>query len=64
MRVDRNRIHGRYTLAVLCVFAIGVAVRLLPLYWTPYPFNPDGFVFAAVAPDSLALGYVPGPDEH
>ena len=59
-----NRIRWRYTLAVLCVFAIGVAVRLLPLYWTPYPFNPDGFVFAAAARDSLAVGHVPGPDEH
>lgn len=38
-------------LAVLCMFAIGVAVSLLPLYWTPYPFNPDGFVFAAAARD-------------
>lgn len=51
-------------LAILSVFAIGVALRLLPLYWTPYPFNPDGFVFAAIARDSLALGYVPAPDEH
>lgn len=59
-----NRMYWRYTLTVLCVFAIGVAVRLLPLYWTPYPFNPDGFVFAAAARDSLTLGYIPRPDEH
>lgn len=59
-----NRVSWRYTLAILCVFAIGVAVRLLPLYWTPYPFNPDGFVFAAIARDSLALGHVPGPGDH
>lgn len=46
------------------MFAIGVAVRLLPLYWTPHPFNPDGFVFAAAARDSLALGYIPEPSDH
>lgn len=44
-----NRVSWRYPLTVFCVFAVGVAVGLLPLYWTPYPFNPDGFVFAAIA---------------
>lgn len=48
----------------MCVFATGVAVWLLPLYWTFYPFNPDGFVFAALARDSLSMGYVPDPDAH
>lgn len=59
-----SRLSWRYPLAILCVFAIGVTVRLLPLYWTPYPFNPDGFVFAAAARDSLAVGHIPGLGEH
>lgn len=46
------------------MFAIGVAVRLLSLYWAPSPFNPAGFVFAAIARDSLVLGRVPGPGDH
>lgn len=59
-----NQDYWRYTLAVLSVLAIGIAIRLLPLYWTPLPFNPDGFVFANIARDSLAAGSVPGPDAH
>jgi predicted membrane-bound mannosyltransferase len=62
VRAERTRC--RYALAVLLVLTIGVAVRLLPLYWTPYPFNPDGFVFAAAARDSLAAGAIPGPNDH
>lgn len=62
--VTDNRIYWNYVLATASVFAIGVAMRLLPLYWTPFPFNPDGFVFAAIARDSLAAGYVPSPAEH
>lgn len=56
--------YRRSALAALFVFTIGVAVRLLPLYWTPYPFNPDGFVFAAAARDSVAAGAIPGPSDH
>lgn len=33
---------------------------MLPLYWTLYPFNPDGFVFAAKVRDALAIGGVSG----
>lgn len=59
-----NRQYWRYTLAVLSVLAIGIAIRLLPLHWTPLPFNPDGFVFANIARDSLAAGQVPSPSDH
>lgn len=34
--------YRRYVLAVIGVFAIDVATRMLPLYWTPYSFNPNG----------------------
>lgn len=40
------------------MFAIGVAIRMFPLYWMPYPFNPDGFVFAAKVRDALTRGRV------
>lgn len=62
MRTKINSVYEQYTLAFLCVFAVGVAIRLLPLYWTPYPFNPDGFMFAAGARDAIAAGSVPAPD--
>lgn len=62
--MNTDRTGRRYTLAVLCVLAIGVAIRLVPLYWTPYPFNPDGFGFAAVAHTALESGSVPSPNEH
>lgn len=42
--------------ATVTVFAVAVTVRLAPLLWTPYPFNPDGFVFAAQARDTIAAG--------
>lgn len=62
--MNADRPFRRYPLAILCVFTIGVAVRLLPLYWTPYPFNPDGFLFVAAAHDSIAAGSVPSLDTH
>lgn len=62
--VRDERPWSQYTLAVFCVFALGVAIRLVPLYWTPYPFNPDGFVFAGIARDTLASGSVLHPSDH
>lgn len=42
------------------MFTIDVAIRMVPLYWTPSPFNPDGFVFVAKVRDVLAIGGVSG----
>jgi hypothetical protein len=42
--------------AAVIVVAVAVTVRLAPLLWTPYPFNPDGFVFAAQARDTIDAG--------
>lgn len=38
------------------VLLVAVTVRLLPLLWTPYPFNPDGFSFAVQARETVADG--------
>ncbi|WP_255171521.1 sodium/phosphate symporter [Natrononativus amylolyticus] len=46
----------RYGVAAFAVLAIAIAARLLPLHWTSYPFNPDGFVFAARAGEITADG--------
>ncbi|AGB38654.1 hypothetical protein [Natronococcus occultus] len=54
-----GRHHRRLGKAAVIVLATAIAVRLAPLLWTPYPFNPDGFVFAARARDALALGALP-----
>lgn len=62
--INESRDVRRYTLAVLCVFAIGIAIRLVPLYWTPYPFNPDGFGFAGVARTALESGSIPTLNDH
>jgi hypothetical protein len=40
----------------LLVFVVGLATRLAPRYWTPLPFNPDGFRFASQAEQTLADG--------
>ncbi|SIR76643.1 4-amino-4-deoxy-L-arabinose transferase [Haladaptatus litoreus] len=53
----------------LTVFAVAVTMRTIPLYWSPLPFNTDGFKFAALARETLAYGYLPtswgffNPDE-
>ncbi|MFC4438549.1 MULTISPECIES: sodium/phosphate symporter [Natrialbaceae] len=53
--MDRRRL-GK---AAVIVVAVAVAVRLAPLVWTPYPFNPDGFNFAAQARNAIAAGSLP-----
>ncbi|TYL37852.1 sodium/phosphate symporter [Natronococcus pandeyae] len=41
------------------VVTVAITARLLPLLWTPHPFNPDGFVFASQARDAIAAGTLP-----
>ncbi|WP_435365815.1 sodium/phosphate symporter [Haloarchaeobius sp. DYHT-AS-18] len=48
-----------YLLLALAVFSVGVAMRTLPLYWSPLPFNPDGIHWAALARETVAHGRVP-----
>jgi hypothetical protein len=52
---------GRRRLGKIAIIVVvaAVTVRLLPLLWTPYPFNPDGFVFASLARDTLAAERLP-----
>jgi len=50
----------RRTLAALtAVFAIGVALRALPLWQSPLPFNPDGLVHARNAHRTVRTGRFP-----
>ncbi len=57
-------------LAVLAVCLVSVAMRLLPLHWTPLPYNVDGFHFTALARmtsatgDFAATGPHLNPDEY
>ena len=45
---------------VSAVIAVAIAIRLAPLHWTAYPFNPDAFSFARYARDTLAAGTISG----
>ena len=45
------------------VLLAGGAVRLVPLYWSPYPATLDGFLYAATAEHVLATGHLPLPIE-
>lgn len=54
-----GRHYRRLGKTAVIVLATAVAIRLAPLLWTPYPFNPDGFVFAARARDALASWGLP-----
>jgi len=54
-----HRRRRSYALLVTAVVAVAIALRLLPLHWTSYPFNPDGFVFAGLARDLLTNAAIP-----
>jgi len=43
----------------VCLLAFALALRLVPLAWSPLPFNPDGIGYAALAGDVLALDRLP-----
>ncbi|WP_231190008.1 sodium/phosphate symporter [Haladaptatus sp. DYF46] len=58
-----------YVLVAVAVLLVGFATRTIPLYWSPLPFNLDGFHFAALARDALKSGHLPvkrgfQPDEY
>lgn len=48
-----------YGLAVLAIFLVGVALRTLPLYQSPLPFNPDGIHHASIAAEAASTGRLP-----
>lgn len=42
----------------LTVLTVGIATRMIPWYWGPLPFNPDGFVFARAAEETAVAGRI------
>ncbi|MCO8255726.1 sodium/phosphate symporter [Haladaptatus sp. AB618] len=48
-----------FVLVSVAVLLVALAVRLVPLYWSPLPFNLDGFHFAVLVRETLATGHVP-----
>lgn len=48
-----------YAHVVLAVFAIALAMRTIPLYWSPLPSTLDSFAYAGLARDTLAVGHYP-----
>jgi hypothetical protein len=48
-----------YAFVVLAVFAIALAMRTIPLYWSPLPSTLDGFAYAGLARDTLQTGAYP-----
>ncbi|RRJ29465.1 sodium/phosphate symporter [Halocatena pleomorpha] len=58
-----------FALVAVAVFLVGFAMRTIPLYWSPLPFNLDGFHFAALARGVLKTGHLSvnnafKPDEY
>ncbi|EFW90111.1 putative sodium/phosphate symporter [Haladaptatus paucihalophilus DX253] len=57
-------------LVALAVVLIALAMRTIPLYWSPLAFNTDGFKFAGFARETIRHGYIPAsttsfnPDEY
>lgn len=45
--------------AAVAIFALAVALRFVPLYWSPYPATLDGFTHAANARAVLDTGSLP-----
>lgn len=57
-----DRRTATYLLVVLAVFAVAVATRTIPLYWSPLPATLDGIRYAAQARDTIAIGHFPLAD--
>lgn len=49
----------RFALALAAVLSIGVALRALPLWQSPLPFNPDGIIHARNAEITVRTGEIP-----
>lgn len=48
-----------YALVVGAVFAVALAMRTIPLYWSPLPATLDGFAYAGLARDTINTGVYP-----
>lgn len=48
-----------YGLAVVAILLVGGALRTVPTYRSPLPFNPDGIHHASIAADVVASGRLP-----
>jgi hypothetical protein len=56
---DSSGPAARFGLAVVLVVGIGVALRSLPLFASPLPFNPDGVLAAGWARSTIDTGSLP-----
>lgn len=52
-----------YVLVLATVFAVALAMRTIPLYWSPLPSTLDSFAYAGLARDVLASGQYPVSQE-
>lgn len=48
-----------YLLIILSVFAVALAARAAPLYWSPLPATLDAFRYATLAREILVVGTIP-----
>jgi len=55
-------VRSRYALAAAAALAVAVALRTVPLYASPLPFNPDGIVHARWAATTVREGALPLAD--
>ena len=53
-----------FALVAAAVFLIAVAMRTIPLYWSPLAFNTDGFKFASLARETIRYGHIPTSMEY
>jgi hypothetical protein len=57
-------------LVAVAIVLIALAMRTIPLYWSPLAFNTDGFRFAGLARETVQHGHLPSspqspkPDEY
>jgi hypothetical protein len=49
----------RFLWGVVCVVVFAFALRVVPLFSSPLPFNPDGIKYAALVRDTLGTGDFP-----
>lgn len=54
-----TRRHRSFALVVGVVLAVALAMRTVPLYWSPLPSTLDSFLYARLASDTLVDGSMP-----
>ena len=52
-------VRRQYVIVCLAVFTVGLGMRTITLYWSPFPATLDGFDYATLARNTIKIGHFP-----